>query len=207
MARTNPDFIKTYSDCKIKDLKKPIIFVIDMIHGFINEGALHDSSINEITPTIVKLIKDVSCRTIFVADAHPPKAREFESYPPHCIKGTKESEVIHELQPYINELFYKNSTNAFHSSKFMEFLEEIDQYQDIIVTGCCSDICIMQFVLSLQSWLNEHNKVDQNIIVPINMIDTYHIDQIHDAILENEFSIRNMAANGVQVVRSIESEK
>lgn len=207
MARVQPAFIEQFSSYNVIDLHQPIIFVVDMIEGFLNEGALHDSSIHKITPPIMNLIENVSCRTIFVADEHPKHAREFNSYPPHCLQGTNESNIIGELQPYVREVFHKNSTNAFHCPDFIRFLKEIENYHDFIITGCCSDICILQFALSLQSWLNEHQKINQKIIIPINMIDTYHIDKIHDAILENEFSIRNMAANGIQMVSSIESEK
>lgn len=204
MARVNKEFLFQFPSCDIQDLNDPIIFVVDMIQGFINEGALHDTCINTATKPIQTLIENCNCRTIFIADAHPPKAREFSSFPPHCVIGTKESEVIDELQPYIHELFHKNSTNAFHCQGFQEFLNRIDMYEDIIITGCCSDICIMQFALSLQSWLNEHSCMKQRIIIPMDTIETYHINDIHDAIKENEFSIRNMAASGIHIVRTIE---
>lgn len=203
MARVHSDFIKNYPSMREEDIQKPIIFVIDMINGFVEEGALHDKAIDFITPCIERLINEINCRTIFIADAHDEHAREFQSYPKHCIKGTSESDVIHTLKPYVKELFYKNSTNAFHSKQFQRFLNDIDAYQDIIITGCCSDICILQFALSLQSWLNEHAKLQNRIIIPIDCIDTYHIDMHHDAICENEFSIRNMQANAIMMVKEI----
>ena len=35
---------------------------------------------------------------------------------------------------------------------------------------------------------------------------TYHIDDVHDAVEWNEFSIRNMEANGIQVVAGFKGE-
>ncbi|MCB7225002.1 isochorismatase family protein, partial [Anaerostipes caccae] len=76
--------------------------------GFVHEGALHDEAIHAATMHIESLIRDAEQRVIFIADSHPPKTREFISYPSHCVIGTKESEVIQELQPYVQELMRKN---------------------------------------------------------------------------------------------------
>lgn len=204
MARVNETFLNQYEAMNANELRKPILFVVDMIHGFIHEGALHDEEINEITPNIVNLLEEKEYRNIFIADSHPPKTREFQSYPQHCVIGTKESEVIDELSPYIDELMRKNSTNTFTCIDFQMFLKErLHDYKDIIITGCCSDICILQFCLCLNAWLNEHNIEDVRVIVPMNCIDTYHITGVHDAILTNEFSIQNMAANGIHIVTEI----
>lgn len=206
MARVSEAFMQQFFNMQIKDIKNPIVFVVDMIHGFIDEGALADEAINDITSNIIDVLEALDTRNIFIADAHPPKTREFQSFPSHCVIGTRESEVIEVLQPYIHELFHKNSTNAFTCMDFQSFLEEkrIDQYEDIVIMGCCSDICIMQFALCLNAWLNEHNKTKQRIIIPIDTIDTYHIDQIHDAYACNEFSIANMKANGIFIVSKLE---
>lgn len=204
MARVQNEIIQTYPDMPLSDLTHPILFVVDMINGFIKEGALHDEAILECAKPIQELAKQLQCRRIFVADSHPPHTREFNSYPEHCVIGTAESEVISELQPYVEALFHKNSTNAFLCEDFREFLnEDFYYYDDIIITGCCSDICILQFALCFQAYLNEHNENDKRIIVPINCIDTYHIEGVHDASKNNAFAIKNMSANGICLVNSI----
>lgn len=205
MARVSETFLKQYSPMKESELHDAIVFVVDMIHGFITEGALHDEKILEISDNIKKLLEEQKRRSIFIADSHPPKTREFISYPSHCVIGTRESEVIDELKPYIDELMRKNSTNTFTCPDFQIFLKNrIQDYKDIVITGCCTDICILQFALCLNAWLNEHNETDKRIIVPINCIDTYHIEGIHDALSINEFSIRNMEGNGICIVSEIE---
>ena len=201
MARVTTSFLNQYPQMDIDQLQKPIVFVVDMINGFVKEGALHDQKIMDIVPAIQSLLEKEVGRNVFVADAHPVQTREFQSYPQHCVIGSFESEVVEELQPYVHELFHKNSTNTFFSPNFQEFVKErLDWYQDIIITGCCSDICILQFALSLQAYFNEHNMVNHRVIVPLSCIDTYHIDTIHDSVEWNMFSIRNMAANGIVVV-------
>ena len=207
MARTSDAFIQKYTKMDIAQLKDPIIFVVDMINGFVKEGALHDEAISKTIQPICDLLDKEVGRGIFVADAHPPKTREFLSYPSHCVIGTRESEVVEELYPYVHELFHKNSTNTFTSVDFQQFLKErMPMYQDIVICGCCSDICIMQFALCLNAWLNEHNETKKRVIIPMDCIDTYHIDDVHDAVEWNEFSIRNMEANGIQVVAGFKGE-
>lgn len=205
MARVSETFLKSYPTMKMQDLQKPIFFVVDMINGFVKEGALHDEAIHAITPHIIDLLQDREYRAIFIADSHPPHTREFISYPSHCVIGTSESEIITELQPYVDELMQKNSTNTFTCPDFQLFLKErIQDYQDIVITGCCTDICILQFALCLNAWLNEHNHKNVRLIIPIDCIDTYHTEGIHDCVPINEFSIRNMEGNGICMVSTIE---
>ena len=207
MARVSKQFLEAYKPLSTKELKDPVIFVVDMIEGFVHEGALHDEAIHAATMHIESLIRDAEQRVIFIADSHPPKTREFISYPSHCVIGTKESQVIQELQPYVQELMRKNSTNTFTCPDFQLFLKErLKNYRDIVITGCCTDICILQFALCLNAWLNEHNKTEQRIIIPLSCVDTYHIAGVHDAVSCNEFSIRNMEANGICIFSKLERE-
>ena len=119
---------------------------------------MHDERIADIIPSIQKLLDALACRNVFVCDNHPPHTREFETFPKHCVIGSEEAEVVDELKPYVKSWISKNSTNTFHAQAFQEFLQEdLDYYQDIVVVGCCTDLCVLHFVLTLQTWLNEHN--------------------------------------------------
>lgn len=207
MARVTEAMKQSHTTIKMEDLHHPLIFVVDMINGFIKEGALHDEAILSCVKPIQDLLQDHLYKSIFIADSHPPKTREFLSFPQHCVIGTSESEVIEELQPYIETLFHKNSTNTFTCEDFQEFLnEDIYYYDDIILTGCCSDICVLQFALCLNAWFNEHNETGKRIIIPMDCVETYHIQDVHDAISCNTFALQNMEANGIMVVSHIESE-
>lgn len=189
----------------VENYQKPIIFVIDMINGFVKEGALADPRINAIVPNLIHLMEGMNCRNVFVCDSHPPHTKEFDAFAPHCLIGTEEAEVIDELKPYIKRMMKKNSTNAFHCQDFLSFLkEEMDSYRDVIVTGCCTDLCVLQFVLTLQAWLNEHNKKEYRIIVPRNCIATYDIPNVHSAKEWNDISLKMMQMNGILVVDSID---
>lgn len=129
MARLTSTAGLRYPSMKKEQLQAPVHFVIDMVNGFVRRGALHDEAIASIIALIEDMIERLACRTIFVADAHPPKTREFQSYPQHCVIGSGEDEVVDELTPYIHQLMRKNSTNTFFCPDFQRFLnEEIQQY-------------------------------------------------------------------------------
>lgn len=201
MARLKKNQYKTIST---KGLKSPIVFVIDMINGFIKDGALHDKGILEAATPICDLVKCYP--SVFVCDSHSESAREFQSYPVHCLEGTWESEVIKELKPYVIETVLKNSTNAFLSPSMQAILEN-KEYGDIVITGCCTDLCIMQFALTVQGWLNQNDIKKKRVIVPVDCVDTYHIPEVHDAWFWNDVSLQNMEINGIEVVAHIEEEQ
>lgn len=187
----------------VNDLQQPIVFVIDMVNGFVKEGVLHDKAIQTIIPSIQKMLEKLQCRTIFVADSHPPMAKEFQAFPPHCMIGTSESEIVDELKKYVHEVICKNSTNTFLAPDFQTFLKErMNDYQDVILCGCCSDICVMQFALCLQAYIHEHN-LSQRVIVCTDLMETYHIEHVHDAYEYNRIAVELMKASGVLVISNI----
>ena len=202
MARLNQPYMSQQTLC-MEDFHHPIVFVVDMINGFIKEGALHDKAILDIIQPMQQMLDKLQCRTIFVADSHPPMAKEFEAYPKHCVIGTSESEIVDELKTYVHEVIHKNSTNTFFAPDFQLFLKErFNDYQDIIICGCCTDICVMQFALSLQAYIHEHN-LNQRVIVCSDLVETYHIDQVHDACAYNQFALDIMKASGILIVPTI----
>lgn len=194
-----------YPAMQADELRRPVLFVVDMVNGFIKEGALHDKEILSIAKPIETLLKGLDAESIFVCDNHPEDAREFQAYPSHCVLGTSEAQVIDELKPWIRHEIPKNSTNTFMSPGFQEFLEDaIEQYDDFIITGCCTDLCILQFALSFQGWLNQNNYHQKRIIIPVDCVETYHIEGVHDASQWNEMALANMNTNGIKVVSTIE---
>lgn len=185
----------------IDDCRRPLVFVVDMVNGFVKDGALADISIRAITPNIKGLLAQVK-DSVFICDSHNLDAREFESYPIHCIENTEEAMVIDELKPYVQTIVHKNSTNAFVAQEFQDHLESyLLQFDDYIIVGCCSDICILQFASTFQTFLNENNIDQKRIIVPINMIETFHIDDVHEQQEMNDVACKLMLASGVQLVK------
>jgi nicotinamidase-related amidase len=181
------------------------LVLVDLINGFARTGLLQSPRVAELIPEVVALIK--ACDRMGIvklafADRHWEVSPEFESYPPHCLVGTEETQVVDEIKEIGGyRLIPKNSTNGFLEEEFQEWLALNRRRTNFIITGDCTDICIQQFAITLKAWFNRQNQ-KVRVIVPINVIDTY--DQgLHNADLMNVIAIYNMSCNGVEVVKQI----
>lgn len=192
---------------RLGDLQKDntSIIIIDMVRGFYDIGPLASSRVENIISPLVNLNeKALSFKKVFFIDCHEEGSKEFTAYPPHCIEGTIESELIEELKGYAknNKIIKKNSTNGFHTEEFQQWLKENPKINNFIVTGVCTDICVETFVISLVTYFNEINE-EKNIIVPMNLVETFDLG-IHNGELMNLMSLYKMKLNGVNVVKYIE---
>ena len=184
------------------DLNKTELFIVDINNGFAKEGALYSPRIENLINPIVNFTKSVSNdikNIIAFTDYHTLDSIELLSYPKHCIEDTLECEIVDELKDIKNiKIIEKNSTNGFFALENLNF-ENID---NIIIVGDCTDICIYQLAITLKSYFNQHN-INKNIIVPMNLVDTYHTDNIHPADLLNIVFFNSMIQNGIEVVKYI----
>lgn len=182
---------------------KKLLLVIDMVNGFVKEGALADREINNITPNIIKLIEEfvkAGNDIISIQEGHSQNSKEFDSFPPHCIIGTEEANLIEELIPYKNKMkiIRKNSTCGFITKDFMKYLEENkENLEEVILTGCCTDLCVMNFALPLKNYINEHNL---NIKVTIfkNTVETFD-SPMHNREEYNNMAFKIMSQNGIDI--------
>ncbi len=178
------------------------LLIVDMVNGFVREGALMSSEAEKIIPDILDLMKQckkLGIQTIAFGDNHTDESPEFNSYPPHCIQGTSESEIVDEIKEFGNyHLISKNSTNGFLEEEFQQWLRDNSQVEYFIVTGDCTDICVQQLAITLKTWFNKQNKKSR-IIVPINAVATYDFG-LHNGNLTHVMALYNMVINGVEVV-------
>ena len=175
-----------------------MIFVIDMINGFVKVGVLADPTILKIVPTIKEIINEKKGVLVEVLDCHNKDSIEFKSFPTHCLKGTKESETCDELQDILKDSykFYKNSTSALFSKGLIELILK-KQPKEIIITGCCTDICIMNFAIPLKNLFNELG-LDITITVYKEAVDTYD-NPNHQREYYNEIAHLLMQQAGINV--------
>lgn len=208
MARLELNDAKQYQPIALNEITNPDIFVVDMINGFCKSGAMADTKIMDIVPNITKLLTNYAKNyqsLYFFVDSHKETAIEFKSFPTHCLEDSLESQVIAELQPFVNQAYvvYKNSTNGFHELE--SYLVHLKQglVENIIITGCCTDICVMQFALTLKTWLNTNN-LDIMIIIPMDCVDTYDSsDGYHPVKTFNAVSLQLMKQAGIMICQSI----
>jgi len=182
---------------------KNLLVVIDMVNGFVHFGALADKKINKITPKIINLIKTSDknrFEIIAFKDCHEINDEEFKAFPPHCIKGTEESELIPELKPFEDKFDYiinKNTTNGFITKEF-QYLLKRNQYNNVIVCGCCTDICVSNFVESYINFIKANN-LNTKIYVVENACYTFDSPE-HSADLCHKNALENMAKKGAKIV-------
>lgn len=60
----------------------------------------------------------------------------------------------------------KNSTNGFLEPVFAAWLRDNPQIDTYIVTGDCTDICVLQFVLAAKAWHNARNRAAARLPPP-----------------------------------------
>ena len=182
--------------------KRELLVVVDMIRGFIEQGPLSDPAISTIIGDNVELIKDFTSRNqavIAFRDAHDVDSKEFANYPPHCISGSVESEFVDAIGAFEAEMIVidKDTTNGFQTSSFQSFIEHEAPFDKIIVIGCCTDICILQFALSLKTYLQK-KKLDTEVVVVKNAVETFE-SKDHPRQEFNAFSFKLMQNAGISV--------
>lgn len=172
--------------------KKRLVVVVDMVEGFVNFGNLADKNINRIVPNIENLIyKSLKAGDDVIAfkDTHDENDVEFKDYPVHCVRGTKECELVPELrkyEPYM-KVIEKPTTNGFATKEFRTLIEN-NYYDEIAVCGCCTDICVSNFLGSLRAFFHV-NRIPTKIFVAIDGVDTFNAPD-HNADDVNEKYLR-----------------
>ena len=149
---------------------KNLLVIVDMIEGFVNFGALADKKINKVTPNILNLIKKAkaeNAKVIAFRDSHNINDEEFKIFPIHCLKGSAESQLIPELKAVEENIdldIEKDTTNGFITKDFQEIVKNIT-FDNVIVTGCCTDICVLNFVTSYINFIKENNLKTKIIVI------------------------------------------
>ncbi|MGL4913945.1 MAG: isochorismatase family protein [Romboutsia sp.] len=181
---------------------KTEIFIVDINNGFAKSGALYSPRIESLITPIFNFSKALSNKVKSITaftDCHDDDSLELLSYLSHCLRNDIESEIVDELKSIKNiKVIPKNSTNAFFVLDNLNF----ENTDNIIIVGDCTDICIYQFAISLKSYFNQNN-IDKNIIVPMNLVDTYDIPNVHCAKLLNIVFLNSLIQNGIRVVKHI----
>ncbi len=199
--------INNKSNFYLKDLpiKQTALIIVDVINGFIFEGSLSCKAIERIIPPIKKTLayfKENEMKVIAFSDSHTEKSTEFLTFPEHCLCGTFESEIVEDLKSIGGySLLFKNSTNGFHEDAFKKLLKDFPYIDNFVIVGDCTDICVLQFALSLKTYFNKENR-ESNIIVPVDSVDTFNLED-HPSEFYNLIALDLMDKAGIQIVKSL----
>lgn len=190
---------------RLEELKS-LLIIVDMVNGFVREGMMADKYIEHIIPEQIRLIKDLQKDEglAFIKDTHKPGCKEFDRYPVHCVEGTRESELVDELKPYEKDalVYKKNSTSTIYAPNFIEDINMMKNLKQIIIAGCCTDICDLNLAVPLQNYFDEMDR-RVNIIVLTNAVETYDAPN-HNRDEYNAMAFKIMNQAGIQLVKKYE---
>lgn len=190
---------------KLNNLKeiKNMLVVIDMVKGFVDEGTLAAPSIKRVIPRQLELLEeyknDENGLNVFVRDTHDEDSIEFITFPPHCLRGTAETEVTDDLKAYVDGAadFEKNSTNFMLAPGVMEFFNKLDNLEKVAFVGCLSEVCVKNAAITARNYFDQTNR-DVEVGVYEDAIDTFDAPG-HEANEVTTQALKDMAANGVKI--------
>ena len=152
------------------------VIVVDMQNGFMTPGGTlycGDGAREIIAPLRARLEREKSAgaAVFFTQDTHAPDDAEFEMFPPHCVAGSGEEEIIPELADLAAgaRIVRKRRYSAFFDTDLAAQLREL-QPEEVVVMGDCTDICVLHTVSGLR---NRDYKVE----VPADCVASFDPEQ------------------------------
>ena len=168
------------------------VIVVDMLRGFLEEGypLYCGDEARAIIPRVQKLLRrerEQGSYIIYVCDQHAPDDPEFQMFPPHCIKGTPEAEIIPELSAYPGEVVPKTRYSGFYGSRLDDVLNRIKP-EKLVICGVCTDICVLHTTADAR---NRYYPVE----IPVDAVASFDKEA-------HEFALRHMQkVLGAELVR------
>ena len=209
------------------------LIIVDEVNGFATVGAgnLAPQTPNEQVSTMVSETNRLAhsfieqgMPVLAFLDTHEPGKPE-PPYPPHCERGSGEEELVPELKWIEKEplatLVRKDCINGFigsfqpdGSNSIIDWVKE-NRVKNVLVVGICTDICVMDFVLTLLSARNHGMLQGLNEVVVYDKgCSTYDLPRdvvkeiglppstSHPQDLTHYMGLYFMASRGAQLVNS-----
>jgi nicotinate phosphoribosyltransferase len=131
------------------------VLVVDMLRGFLEEGYPLYCGVEarNIIPNVQQLLKrelEQGSKIFYLCDDHVPDDPEFKMFPPHCIEGTEEAELIPELSSYPGETIPKTTFSSFYNTSLDKRLKAIKP-ETVVVCGVCTHICVLNAVIDART--------------------------------------------------------
>ncbi len=144
-----------------------VVLVVDMLRCFMEPGhpLYAGDKARSIIPNVQGLLERElasGARVFFICDNHDPDDLEFRMFPPHCIAGTPEAEVIPELATYPGETIYKKRYSGFFNTELEQKLKALGP-EKIIICGVLTNICVMHTVADARNR-------DYHVEVPVDCV-------------------------------------
>jgi nicotinamidase-related amidase len=205
---------------QINEPQRMAVVVEDLVKGFCTVGPLASPRVQAVVAPAAQLVERAHELGVpyflLLQDTHETDAVEFGSFPPHCVRGTQESETVPELAalPFAGQftIIPKNSLNPALTLGLQDWLIRHGDVRTFIVVGDCTDLCVYQIAMALRVRANDLQQRDVRVIVPADCVDTYDIPvdmarsqgiMPHPGDLLHLIFLYHMALNGVEVVAHV----
>ena len=210
------------------------LVIVDEVNGFATVGAgylappVENPQVTRMIAETDRLARAFTGRNwpIFAfLDTHVPGKAE-PPYPPHCEAGTGQEDLVPELLWLEKDpnatLVRKDCINGFvgaiaadGSNRVVDWVNR-HQLSQILVVGICTDICVMDFVLTFLSARN-HDLMPslKDILVYEAACSTYHLPRVtaesmglaphaaHPQDVAHYMGLYFMASRGAQLVDKV----
>lgn len=176
---------------------KNALIIVDVQRDFCPGGALAAPKGNDIIPVINTLMDKFEC-IVASKDWHPAKTVHFDTWPPHCIRGTSGAAFHPDLkQDTMDAVALKGTGNsddgysAFEATNLdlAHWLKKHD-VDKVYVTGIATEYCVMSTALdALQAGF------------PVHVI-TDAIAAVDQKTGDGEKALQDMQDRGIHLVTS-----
>ena len=148
------------------------LVIVDEVNGFATVGAgnlaptREDATVTTMvreTDRLARVFTDRGWKILAFLDTHEP-GRPEPPYPPHCERGSGEEDLVPQLRWLENDintsLVRKDCINGFVGAIRPDGTNAVVEWvkthhlASVLVLGICTDICVMDFVLTLLSARN-----------------------------------------------------
>lgn len=167
-----------------------LLVVVDMQNGFLREGNLASDRCLAVLPAVRAEVDQALAagrRVLFSADTHEVDDAEFTVFPEHCIRGTREAELVDELKPLLARedvlLLRKRRYSVLFETEMAGHLRRYG-VDSVRICGVCTDICVLHTTADLRNR-------DYPVTVAVHATGTFDRPG-HPADAVQEFALRHL---------------
>jgi nicotinamidase/pyrazinamidase len=137
-------------------MPRRVLIVTDVQEGFTRLGKLSSPECTAAIPRIRRIVEEeMSAGTpvVFTKDSHVENDAEFRMFPPHCIVGTDEHDLVAELrdlEPEAAAVVQKRRYSAFFDTGLEGVVADL-RPDEIHICGFCTDICVLHTTSDLRN--------------------------------------------------------
>lgn len=134
-----------------------LLVVVDMQNGFLREGNLASDRCLAVLPAVLREVENALAggrRVLFTADTHEVDDAEFTVFPEHCLRGSREADLVDELLPFLARddvlLVRKRRYSALFETEMEGHLHRFG-VDSVRICGVCTDICVLHTTADLRN--------------------------------------------------------